>query len=562
MSLILRHLCYLNCKNRYFRCVLIATNPLFKSLNKHITIRMLFILSMFWVTTTSVSQTISNEKCLQLLDSAKVHTEKCSNKAQLYLDSIPEPVEDKLKGRLADYYAIKALLHDERSEYARVYQRYILAIKYAEKEKNYQVAGNACLELFALLHYAKKDNLASGYLDKAKHYYKVSNYKHGLLEVEQMHAYVAFSKRQYEACNKMLLNRLDVYKKVKDDTYFYLFATYMLTSNYINTGELNNAHKYLNVFKSLKDNTTIASYNYRAFNVGINLSFAKHYFKNKQLDSTAYYMDKASALKAYMSSELLRKYYNINVDVHKTQGNIDLSKKYLDSLALLENKISNTNMDATVQINNVLLNTESQLQQQASMKFWNGVLALLLFCILSFLMVFFLIYYKKNKNKLDHTKKEISNLSYLKSNNEKLSGKVLGLEEYIINLKKEVKEISKIRDEADSRQRVKELYKNLHHNSSTLIDKSENHLELVNELNVEFFNKIQTKYPQLNDSEVITCYYLFMGFKNKEIALFLNISIRALESKRYRISKKINLNTKEVSLLEHINTTFKQVQVK
>lgn len=42
---------------------------------------------------------------------------------------------------------------------------------------------------------------------------------------------------------------------------------------------------------------------------------------------------------------------------------------------------------------------------------------------------------------------------------------------------------------------------------------------------------------------------------------FLNISVRALESKRYRISKKINLNTKKTSLLEHLKETFKDTKI-
>ena len=89
-------------------------------------------------------------------------------------------------------------------------------------------------------------------------------------------------------------------------------------------------------------------------------------------------------------------------------------------------------------------------------------------------------------------------------------------------------------------------------------------MELVNDLNVEFFNQIHSKYPELNDSEVITCYYLFMGFKNKEIAMFLNTSVRALESKRYRISKKIDydFNKGTTTLVSHLENTFRNDQDK
>ncbi|WP_042246732.1 helix-turn-helix transcriptional regulator [Jejuia pallidilutea] len=109
----------------------------------------------------------------------------------------------------------------------------------------------------------------------------------------------------------------------------------------------------------------------------------------------------------------------------------------------------------------------------------------------------------------------------------------------------------------EQKSRIKELYTNLHINSSTILDKSESHLELVNELNIDFFRKIDETYPQLNKSEVIICYYILIGFNNKEISVFLNTSIRSVESKRYRISKKINFDKERTTLVEHLHKTFK-----
>ena len=64
--------------------------------------------------------------------------------------------------------------------------------------------------------------------------------------------------------------------------------------------------------------------------------------------------------------------------------------------------------------------------------------------------------------------------------------------------------------------------------------------------NSAFFIKINQLFPQLNEDEKIICYYIFAGFKNKEIAIFLKTTVRAIESKRYRIYKKIDFeNTKE-----------------
>ena len=139
----------------------------------------------------------------------------------------------------------------------------------------------------------------------------------------------------------------------------------------------------------------------------------------------------------------------------------------------------------------------------------------------------------------------------MQTSHEKLKVKVRGLEDYIVDVKKEIKNISAINDAPKQRERIKELYKDLHLNSSTVLDKSKSHLELVNDLNIEFFNKINERHPQLDDSEIIISYYLNTGFKNKEIAVFLNKSLRSIENKRFRIGKKLNLKEQNVSIVDY-----------
>ncbi|CAH8282044.1 hypothetical protein EV196_11025 [Mariniflexile fucanivorans] len=533
---------------------------MFKSLNIH-TNKIALFLCFFVFCVSSYCQNGKHDQYIRFVDSAKIYINEFSKKAEAFLDSIPEPIEDNIKGRLADYYSIKALLHGEYSEHAGIHQSYLQALKYADKENNYKLAGNACLELFSNLFYARKDSLANIYLDKAKTYFELDNNANGLLEVEQMHAYAYFSDRHFNSSNKLLLKNLNTYKKVEEDAYFYMFATYMLTSSYIELDSLPKAYKYLNEFERLEANPTIVSFNYESFSIGINLLFAEYYLKHESIDSVSHYLSQAVKQRNSMSNDMKRKYFTLKADTFKLLGDLNKTEIYLDSIILLENKVHNKNLEASIETNNVLLKTESDLEDESKKKFWNGVLAATLFFVLFFSSIFYFIYYRKNKYKLKDSLNKVKNLSYLKSNNEKLTGKVLGLEEYIVNLKKEVKNISTIHEVPVQREKIKDLYKNLHHNSSTLVDKSENHLELINILNVEFFNSIKSKYPQLNDSELIICYYLYMDFKNKEIAVFLNISVRALESKRYRISKKINLNTKETSLVDHLKDLFKDISL-
>ena len=48
-----------------------------------------------------------NKDYYHLVDSAEFYIDTSSEKALAFLDSIPEPLEKNIKGRLADYYSIK-----------------------------------------------------------------------------------------------------------------------------------------------------------------------------------------------------------------------------------------------------------------------------------------------------------------------------------------------------------------------------------------------------------------------------------------------------------------------
>ena len=393
------------------------------------------------------------------------------------------------------------------------------------------------------------------YLDQAKYYYKKCDYKLGLVEVDQMVAYAKFLESKHEDCNNIILKKLDDYKKVVDeDAYFYLFANYMLISNYLVLDDFDSAKQYYKEFKSLKGKPGVIDYNYYSFDVAINVTIADVYDRRNQPDSTLHYLKKSDKFLKYMGEDVQRDYYELYANAYKIKGDIDMSKAYIDSLAALRDKIYKNTVEASLIINEPFLSDGSLSEDVAS--FFEMKTMLYFLGILAAISVIYFLFYRKQKKKVIEYSNESSNFSYLKSNNEKLTVKVQGLEEYIKKLKEEVRAISTTKNIDQQKEQIKELYKNLHINSSTILNKGDSHLELVNDLNIQFFKEIEQKYPDLNQSEIILCYYLFMGFTNKEIAVFLNVSIRAVESRRYRISKKIKFNKNKTTLVEHLQNTF------
>ena len=67
----------------------------------------------------------------------------------------------------------------------------------------------------------------------------------------------------------------------------------------------------------------------------------------------------------------------------------------------------------------------------------------------------------------------------------------------------------------------------------------------------EFFKKIKSLHPALTSNDLRLCAYLRLNLTSKEIAPLLNISVRSVEIKRYRLRKKMDL-THEQGLVEYI----------
>jgi len=74
---------------------------------------------------------------------------------------------------------------------------------------------------------------------------------------------------------------------------------------------------------------------------------------------------------------------------------------------------------------------------------------------------------------------------------------------------------------------------------------------LFDQAHENFFKRLKQEYPDLTPSDFRLCAYLRMNLSSKEIAPLLNISLRGVEEKRYRLRKKINLNP-EQNLTEFI----------
>ncbi|RNC89415.1 MAG: two component regulator three y domain-containing protein [Allomuricauda sp.] len=75
--------------------------------------------------------------------------------------------------------------------------------------------------------------------------------------------------------------------------------------------------------------------------------------------------------------------------------------------------------------------------------------------------------------------------------------------------------------------------------------------EAFNNADKDFLKKVKELHPEMTPNDLKLCAYLRLNLSSKEIAPLLNISVRSVEVKRYRLRKKMDL-PHENSLTEYI----------
>lgn len=76
--------------------------------------------------------------------------------------------------------------------------------------------------------------------------------------------------------------------------------------------------------------------------------------------------------------------------------------------------------------------------------------------------------------------------------------------------------------------------------------------EQFDQANNHFMQKLRSRHTDLNQNEIMMCAYLKMNLSTKEIAPLMNLSVRGVETIRYRLRKKFGLE-REDNLIVYLN---------
>lgn len=146
---------------------------------------------------------------------------------------------------------------------------------------------------------------------------------------------------------------------------------------------------------------------------------------------------------------------------------------------------------------------------------------------------------EKLENEVLLKKKELANTSL------HLAGNVSTLEK----IKYELNKFTTDADHQENLRRITALLRSAEKNNEGW----EQFAAHFDELNNGFLNYLREICPDLSRAELRICAYLRLNLSSKEIAQQLNITVRGVEIHRYRIRKKLGLDT-SVSLAEYLVT--------
>ncbi|MEL6833685.1 MAG: triple tyrosine motif-containing protein [Bacteroidota bacterium] len=114
--------------------------------------------------------------------------------------------------------------------------------------------------------------------------------------------------------------------------------------------------------------------------------------------------------------------------------------------------------------------------------------------------------------------------------------------EVLLKIKKELTKILQGETIEDNRRKLQRIIHTI--DGNTRLDSNWEQFEIYfDQVHKNFLRNLREKYPDLTPKDQKLCAYLRMNLTTKEIAPLMNISVRGVEISRYRLRKKLQLDT-------------------
>ncbi|MBC8084621.1 MAG: transcriptional regulator, partial [Hymenobacter sp.] len=133
----------------------------------------------------------------------------------------------------------------------------------------------------------------------------------------------------------------------------------------------------------------------------------------------------------------------------------------------------------------------------------------------------------------------------IRTKNSELASSVMNTvhqNEALLTIKDQLKEVIDDQNAQEQRKRIHRVVRQIER--AVTPDQDWQHFEdLFNQLHENFLQRLKTTYPQLTSRDLRLCAYLRMNLSSKETAALMGLTARGAEDLRYRVRKKMGLDT-------------------
>ena len=238
---------------------------------------------------------------------------------------------------------------------------------------------------------------------------------------------------------------------------------------------------------------------------------------------------------------------------------LDISQKIIAKKEQVENKRIEILLESLSYRSELLRN-----RKEISISENRAKMILIISFIIIVMLGFSLKYYRNKREyleqqiKLNEQEKQIvaSELKKKESDLIKMSTFIVSKNDLLSSIVKDLEYHISLIDNKSDRKSLEPLKKRI----SNKIDDSADWDQFLAQFSTaypDFIDCLTEKYPKLRSGDIKLCCYLKMNMNTKEIAKISGLSVRAVENKRYRLRKKLELET-DVSLDSYIHTMRNQ----
>ena len=454
-----------------------------------------------------------------------------------------------------------------QGQYEKALERYELSMSYFSQLDSLlpKIRGlSTTYNNIALIHIELQNyNLALENITKAYNLRKKYNFN----PIDIAHSFKSFSELYFiwnmQEKGNLYLAKTDSINKLiqeqKSSTKFkdYDDLTFKLLDNY-----LGNCYEYKGEYLSNQKryNQALEAYNKASSYYG-DFAFQKVSLINKK--ANIYYMlaEYENCLKAVEECILLSKEQNLQKQIEIA---LELKIKALNKLGLsskiellVEDILKNKDYRYSIQISQLLSGLESkndillkkrEIEEEKAKNSRIVFISIIIILILAFATAYFIsrkVYLDKQmiivnqnekiaKSELEHKKRELA----------AISTNIVQENEQVSNILKDLKYYSSLLKSEKDRNSFSPLIKSI---NRILSEKRKEDLysDQFNAAYPGYLEYLTRTYPDLTTADLKLCTFLRMNLNTKEIAEIMGLSVRSVESRRYRLRKKLNLSKEE-----------------